>query len=71
MLEFHTLFYKTNERGPLSIENSEVTKELICGHHLCLLELCTGSRVCSFWTGLSYSGTAEGIRKDCDLFSLI
>lgn len=30
MLEFHTLFYKTNERGPLSVENSRVTKGLTC-----------------------------------------
>lgn len=30
MLEFHSLFYKTNEQGPLSVENDGVPKGLTC-----------------------------------------
>lgn len=51
MLEFHTLFYKTNERGPVSIENRGVTKGLTC--HSPPVPIGASSQK---WSGLSGQG---------------
>lgn len=52
MLEFHTLFYKTNERGPLSVENSRVTKGLNC--HTPQVSVGASHSKWAFWAELSY-----------------
>lgn len=71
MLEFHTLFYKTNERGPLSVENGGVPKGLTCHSPPRLI----GSSY-QKWSGLSGQGSVtvtlpRQLQKMCDLFSLI
>lgn len=60
MLEFHTLF---NEKRPLSVENSRVTKGLTCNSPPVPIGASYQSKQ-ALWAEFSYCGIAQAIMED-------